>query len=379
MNSNHIKFEAQQDQHSSLTAADHNNAMTAKITNGTIKEEGVGDAPPSSSSNTTAPRRNFEVSSPAAEPEEEDAATFPQQLMDVVEQETKGGVTVNGKRVLEWLPSGDAFVIRDKNMMEKNILPRHFAAKCKYMSFVRKLYRWGFRQVEKDTPGIMIFMHTNFIRGDKQRCLRMRSIVKKQNSQQQAYSNFTNNRQLPMLQGMGSNMPYGMNPNMMGNQNMMGSPMGMQDRFSMQGSQMYPPSFNNQAGAGSGGMGMGMGIGDSSSVFNSGNNFPNAMGMTSTDMYRAGLQLERIEHQQQRQIQNMDMFNNGNNVPGAPPFNQSPPMPVQMPAANNYGGPTNNFGGGDITDVDVAFNMMKQNPNMEPWRALELAKRFNKK
>ena len=42
-------------------------------------------------------------------------------------------------------------------------------------------HRWGFRQVEKSslTSASMTFMHPNFIRGDKQRCLLMRSIVKK--------------------------------------------------------------------------------------------------------------------------------------------------------------------------------------------------------
>ena len=44
--------------------------------------------------------------------------------------------------------------------------------------------RWGFRQVDKSLPGgstaaSLTFMHPNFIRGDKQRCLLMRSIVKK--------------------------------------------------------------------------------------------------------------------------------------------------------------------------------------------------------
>ena len=72
---------------------------------------------------------------------EEDAATFPQQLMDVIDQEAKEGATVNGERVLDWLPSGDGFIIRDKAIMEKEVLPRHFTAKCKFMSFVRKLYR----------------------------------------------------------------------------------------------------------------------------------------------------------------------------------------------------------------------------------------------
>ena len=38
--------------------------------------------------------------------------------------------------------------------------------------------RWGFRQVEKDfSSNMMIFMHKHFTRGDKKKCLAMRSIV----------------------------------------------------------------------------------------------------------------------------------------------------------------------------------------------------------
>lgn len=69
-------------------------------------------------------------------------ATFPQQLMHVIESETKdGGVMLDGERVVEWLPSGDAFVIRDKATLERDVLPKYFNAKCKFMSFLRKLYR----------------------------------------------------------------------------------------------------------------------------------------------------------------------------------------------------------------------------------------------
>ena len=70
-------------------------------------------------------------------------ATFPQQLMDVIERETANGSSTSaGEKVLEWLPNGDAFIIRDKALFEREVLPKHFSAKCKFMSFVRKLYRY---------------------------------------------------------------------------------------------------------------------------------------------------------------------------------------------------------------------------------------------
>ena len=79
------------------------------------------------------------------EEKEEIEATFPQQLMDVIEHETKNGaLTTSGERVIEWLPTAenDQFIIRDKKIFEKQLLPKYFNAKCKFMSFIRKLYRW---------------------------------------------------------------------------------------------------------------------------------------------------------------------------------------------------------------------------------------------
>lgn len=64
--------------------------------------------------------------------------------MDVIEKETLdngAAVTSDGEKVFEWLPEGNAFVIRDKVKLERVVLPKHFHAKCKFKSFVRKLYR----------------------------------------------------------------------------------------------------------------------------------------------------------------------------------------------------------------------------------------------
>eukprot|EP00984_Skeletonema_dohrnii_P005702 scaffold2012_cov134-Skeletonema_dohrnii-CCMP3373.AAC.4 len=70
-------------------------------------------------------------------------ATFPQQLMNLIESETTddNAVTVRGQKAIEWLSTGDRFIIRDKVALESCVLPKYFNNKCKYMSFVRKLYR----------------------------------------------------------------------------------------------------------------------------------------------------------------------------------------------------------------------------------------------
>ncbi len=72
--------------------------------------------------------------------------TFPELLMDAIESETVAAaddaiMASNGERVLEWLPDGESFVIRDKALLEKKVLPRQFAVRTKFMSFLRKLYR----------------------------------------------------------------------------------------------------------------------------------------------------------------------------------------------------------------------------------------------
>ena len=189
----------------------------------------------------------------------------------------------------------------------------------------------------------------------------MRSIVKKSLAQPQAYAGLANNGRLlnnNMLQAFGSNIQYGMGPNIMRDG------IATHDQFPQQARQMYPP-FNNQGGDG---------IMNSSGVMSS-NNFPHGnMGMTSTDMFRAGLRLERMEQreQQQRQMQTIDMFNNSNAAPAAASFNPPPAMALK----NNYGSSSNH---GEMSEVEVAFQIMKQDPSVEPWRALELAKRFNNK
>jgi hypothetical protein len=71
------------------------------------------------------------------------ATTFPQHLMDVIEQESQQDNNKGNPCILEWVEGGDAFLIRDKVALERTILPKYFSknCKCKFISFVRKLYR----------------------------------------------------------------------------------------------------------------------------------------------------------------------------------------------------------------------------------------------
>ena len=70
-------------------------------------------------------------------------ATFPLQLWDLIESETvdDNAATINGRKAIEWIESGEQFIIRDKETVEKCVLPKYFKKKSKFMSFVRKLYR----------------------------------------------------------------------------------------------------------------------------------------------------------------------------------------------------------------------------------------------
>lgn len=221
-------------------------------------------------------------------------------------------------------------------------------------------------------------MHPNFVRGDKKRCLAMRSIVNKKPStgakrQQGDFPSGLDNAAtaLPVnnvLQALAgsSNSQYGINQNMM-------------NQFQLAQLQMFA-SLNQGGGIMNSGNGIGFGGGGSSSMF------PQGMmgGMTSADMFQAGLELERRE-QRQQQITNMLNNNKKDDNPFAESssFDQvsSPPQAMGMNNDNSFDD-SNNFGnnnGNGTSEITLATEIMKQSPGMEPWKALELAKRFNAK
>jgi hypothetical protein len=77
-----------------------------------------------------------------------------------------------------WLPEGKSFVIRNPDEFSRHIVPLFFKP-TKFSSFTRKLYRWGFRQINRgigpDDP--IIFGNEFFDRDNAELMARMRSIT----------------------------------------------------------------------------------------------------------------------------------------------------------------------------------------------------------
>jgi hypothetical protein len=66
---------------------------------------------------------------------DEDSKIFPQRLMEILGDERSAGI-------IEWLPHGRAFVVKDRAAFADRILPVYFSRQAKYSSFTRKLNRW---------------------------------------------------------------------------------------------------------------------------------------------------------------------------------------------------------------------------------------------
>lgn len=86
-----------------------------------------------------------------------------------------------GEEPLCWLDDGLSFCIRDKKELVSQWLPVFFR-QAKFSSFTRKLYRWGFRQVNvggaiSQGGEQMFFGNENFQRDNKYLMASMRSVT----------------------------------------------------------------------------------------------------------------------------------------------------------------------------------------------------------
>ena len=269
----------------------------------------------------------------------------------------------------------------------------------------------------------MKFVNANFIRGDKQRCLMMRSIVKKAMLPVQQQPHTLSQQQQQVLPGGG--MLPSFVQNTMGQFGLgmpgMGMPgMGM-GQFGMgmggggtimpphrllysQDARQLPflPSANQAGGEHQSSIMNSLLCAPPSLQFGVPNQFSQGatrMGMMSADMFEG--HRERLEqlNQQQRQMQQMTGFHNLN-VSNAQLINDQPhaassafnPQQSLPPAMRYYVGNTSygnntNVGGhtdapnndGNASDtsssmvVDIATQLMMNDPNLLPRQALEMA------
>mmetsp|Transcript_5019 Transcript_5019/g.6801 ORF Transcript_5019/g.6801 Transcript_5019/m.6801 type:complete len:383 (-) Transcript_5019:173-1321(-) len=90
--------------------------------------------------------------------------TFPEKLMALLASD-------DARDVVVWLPDGKSFTIIKPEVFVNFILPKYFK-QAQLSSFVRRLHRWGFRQLKKET-GESTYEHDLFLRDDPDLCLQM--------------------------------------------------------------------------------------------------------------------------------------------------------------------------------------------------------------
>lgn len=102
-------------------------------------------------------------------------------LIHIERNQIKAGKRQN-KTSISWTLEGRAIVIRQREQLLRNWLPMFFR-QGKFESFTRKLYRWGFRQVNlpKDSPQgkskELIFANPHFQRDRRDLMRHMRSVT----------------------------------------------------------------------------------------------------------------------------------------------------------------------------------------------------------
>lgn len=69
--------------------------------------------------------------------------------------------------IVEWLPHGRSFVVRDRERFVKEIMPRFFK-QTKYASFQRQLNLYGFQRIERKGPDHKSYYHRDFLRDSPQ-------------------------------------------------------------------------------------------------------------------------------------------------------------------------------------------------------------------
>ncbi len=235
-----------------------------------------------------------------------------------------------------------------------------FLLLCTTPHVLQCLYRWGFRQVEKDfSSGKLIFKHKHFTRGDKKKCLAMHSIVNiKKPSAPSIIANISQNRRqgysrLPNPNAGGvcvSNHLLQSNRHIYGGDNSIVSNLGNGGTYNMLDRRVSPSLSMNH------GLRMQMQLPHSNYL-----NLNNGLNWT---VPVTGLVQNRSDAQRPSATDSMIMI-----AALYPNQGHSNAFIVSQPNAGlrNIGRPAE--------EVNLAALIMNEDPTIDAWRALQLAKR----
>lgn len=83
---------------------------------------------------------------------QESEETFPFQLYDALQKATELDL-----RSVSWVQNGTRFMVHDRDLFVKEVLPRHFSGQSQFKSFQRQLNLYGFLRTKKGPLKGMFF------------------------------------------------------------------------------------------------------------------------------------------------------------------------------------------------------------------------------
>ncbi|KAL7461092.1 hypothetical protein ACHAXS_001523 [Conticribra weissflogii] len=140
------------------------------------RDSRTGITSPASSSTSIAAHTNASTSpSPNQQPPHKKQKPIPRSRRRKPNFAEKLHAVLSNKEcrdIVSWMPSGRAFVIKNKADFAKKILPKYLR-EAKLESFFRRLKRWEFRKVYGSEPNKIVFEHDVFHRDLPELCKTM--------------------------------------------------------------------------------------------------------------------------------------------------------------------------------------------------------------